>query len=276
MVAPAGLELLFPGPVIAWLIRLATELLGGLSLKLTGSLMLAVRLPAVLLGGLTAWGIFRLASMTTGGQRAGMIAVLLLPAIPILAIGGVVITSDTPLVCCWAWAAVWTYRGVLRDDTRAWVVGRLDRGPRRPGEVLVSGVPRLGRSVPAAQPGASPPVGAARVLGDVADLRRSRARPDPDLECSARLGGSRPVGRSSGAVESRDLGQHLARAQFSWRRDGRARRDLVGGGAGGHRRCACPGRAGQPRSEPSRRPCGSTRLPRKTAPGFSIFFACGE
>jgi len=109
------------GPLIAWLIRLSTELLGGLSLQLTGSLMLAVRLPAVLLGGLTAWGVYRLAAATTGERRAGMIAVLLLPAIPILAIGGVVITSDTPLICCWAWAAVWAYRGVLRDDTRAWV-----------------------------------------------------------------------------------------------------------------------------------------------------------
>ena len=50
------------GPLIAWLIRLATEAFGGLSLRLTGSLMFAARLPAVLLGGLTAWGIFRLAS----------------------------------------------------------------------------------------------------------------------------------------------------------------------------------------------------------------------
>src|SRR5271163_2721567 len=41
------------GPLIAWLIRLATEALGGLSVKLTGTLMLAARLPAVLLGGLT-------------------------------------------------------------------------------------------------------------------------------------------------------------------------------------------------------------------------------
>src|ERR1700691_2666923 len=50
------------GPLIAWLIRLSTTLMGGLSVKLTGSLMLAVRLPAVLVGGLTAWGVFRLAS----------------------------------------------------------------------------------------------------------------------------------------------------------------------------------------------------------------------
>jgi hypothetical protein len=110
------------GPLIAWLIRLATESMGGLSIRLTGSMMLAVRLPAVLLGGLSAWGVFRLASLTTGARRSGLVAVLLLPAIPILAIGGVVITCDTPLVCCWVWAAVWSCRGVQRDDTRAWVL----------------------------------------------------------------------------------------------------------------------------------------------------------
>ena len=105
------------GPLIAWLIRLATTLLGGTSVKLTGSMMLAVRLPAVLLGGLTAWGVFRLASLTTGSRRPGLMAVLLLPAIPVLAIGGVVITSDTPLVCCWVWAAVWAYRAVKSEQT---------------------------------------------------------------------------------------------------------------------------------------------------------------
>jgi Dolichyl-phosphate-mannose-protein mannosyltransferase len=113
------------GPLIAWVIRLATELLGGLSVKLTGSLMFAARLPAVLLGGLTAWGVFRLASLTTGQRRAAMMSVVLLPAIPILAIGGVVITSDTPLVCCWTWAAVWTYRGARSDDLRSWVAAGL-------------------------------------------------------------------------------------------------------------------------------------------------------
>jgi len=113
------------GPLIAWLIRLATGLLGGMSVKLTGTLMLAARLPAVLLGGLTAWGVFRLASLTTGSGRSALMAVLLLPAIPILAIGGVVITSDTPLVCCWTWAAVWTFRAVRSDQTRAWTAAGL-------------------------------------------------------------------------------------------------------------------------------------------------------
>ena len=113
------------GPLIAWVIRVATETFGGLSLGLTGSLMFAARLPAVLLGGLTAWGIFRLASLTTGSRRAGMFAAILLPAIPIFAIGGVLITSDTPLVCCWTWAAVWTYRALLTDRLDGWIVAGL-------------------------------------------------------------------------------------------------------------------------------------------------------
>src|SRR5262249_55237920 len=98
------------GPLIAWLIRLSTELFGRLSLAWRGCLSLAPRVPAVLLGGLTAWGVFRLAELATGSRRAGMFATLLLPAVPVFAVGGVIITSDTPLVCCWAWAAVWALR----------------------------------------------------------------------------------------------------------------------------------------------------------------------
>ncbi len=107
------------GPLIAWLIRLATEVFGGLSLRLTGSMMFAARLPAVLLGGLTAWGVFRLAELTTGSRRAGWLAALVLPAIPIFAIGGVLITSDTPLVCCWTWAAIWASARSGRMTTSA-------------------------------------------------------------------------------------------------------------------------------------------------------------
>src|SRR6202521_847724 len=38
------------GPLVAWLIRLSCELFGGLSVRLCGSEMLAVRLPATLCG----------------------------------------------------------------------------------------------------------------------------------------------------------------------------------------------------------------------------------
>ncbi len=109
------------GPVVAWLIRLGTETLGGLSVRLTGSLMFAVRFPCVILGGLTAWAVYQLVVLTTESNRAGLIAVLLLPAIPILALGGLIVTSDTPLVCCWAWAAVWCFRATRSDDLRPWL-----------------------------------------------------------------------------------------------------------------------------------------------------------
>jgi hypothetical protein len=113
------------GPLTACLIRVSTELLGGLSVKLTGSLMLAARLPAVISGALTAWAVYRLAELTLASRRIGLISVLILPAVPILAIGGVIITSDAPLVCCWAWAGVWTYRALLDDDARAWFAAGL-------------------------------------------------------------------------------------------------------------------------------------------------------
>jgi hypothetical protein len=110
------------GPLIAYVIRLGTELFGGASLALTGSLMPAVRFPAVVLGGLTAWGIYRLAEETCQGSRAGLIAVLILPAVPLFRLGGLLMTIDVPLICCWAWAAVWSYRAIRRDDARGWLI----------------------------------------------------------------------------------------------------------------------------------------------------------
>ena len=32
-----------------------------------------------------------------------------------------IVTSDTPLVCCWAWAAVWATGPCKQDDLRAWL-----------------------------------------------------------------------------------------------------------------------------------------------------------
>src|SRR5947208_552669 len=63
----------------------------------------------------------RSARWAAGSERAWLIAVLLLPAVPLFHLGGSLMTVDTPLVCCWTWAAVWAYRGIARDDPRAWV-----------------------------------------------------------------------------------------------------------------------------------------------------------
>ena len=116
------------GPLIAVVIRASTALMGPLSVFLTGSLMSAVRLPAILLGALTGWGVFRLTRETTKDSRAALLAVLVLPAIPLFRIGALIITIDTPLVCCWMWAAVWALRAIERDSWRAWLAAGVIAG----------------------------------------------------------------------------------------------------------------------------------------------------
>ena len=64
MVAAPGLELLLPRAADRLADPAGDRSVRGVEPQLTGSLMFAARLPAVLLGGLTAWGIFRLASLT--------------------------------------------------------------------------------------------------------------------------------------------------------------------------------------------------------------------
>ncbi len=39
-----------------------------------------------------------------------------------------IITIDTPLVCCWIWAAVWALRAVTRDSWRAWLAAGVIAG----------------------------------------------------------------------------------------------------------------------------------------------------
>ncbi len=112
------------GPLIAVVIRLGTAVFGDLSLALTGDLMPAVRLPAVILGAFTAWGVFRLAERA-GGARAGLYAVLLILAVPLFRVGGLLMTIDTPLLCCWTWAALWTYRAIADGKRAGWLLAGL-------------------------------------------------------------------------------------------------------------------------------------------------------
>ncbi len=109
------------GPLIAFLIRGAVELFGPLSRALTGDLMPAIRFPAVLLSAWTAWGVFRLGERTLGSRRAALIAMLVVPAVPMFRLGGLLMTIDTPLLACWTWAAVWCFEALERDDAKRWL-----------------------------------------------------------------------------------------------------------------------------------------------------------
>src|SRR5437660_8913207 len=60
------------GPLVAWLIRLSCSLFGPWSVELTGSEMLAVRLPAVLCGSLLLLSLYALTVQVFGSDRLAL------------------------------------------------------------------------------------------------------------------------------------------------------------------------------------------------------------
>ena len=109
------------GPLVAWLIRGGCELFGDVSIRLTGDEAAAVRSPAVLCGALLFAGVYVLAYRTTRSESFALATVaagLTVPAIPAT---GVLVTIDSPLLACWAWATVFVQRAVFRGGTWPWV-----------------------------------------------------------------------------------------------------------------------------------------------------------
>ncbi len=108
------------GPLVAWLIRLSTELFGPLALSLTGSEMPAVRLPAVLCGSLLLLALYVLTVQTTRSDRLAFLLVVLCTITPLISAASILITIDSPFVTCWAWALVVGHRAIFRNDRWAW------------------------------------------------------------------------------------------------------------------------------------------------------------
>jgi 4-amino-4-deoxy-L-arabinose transferase-like glycosyltransferase len=108
------------GPGVAWLIRLSCELFGGLSVHLTGNEMLAVRLPAVLCGGLLLLALYILTLQVGGGDRVALLVVAIALTAPALSAGSTLMTIDAPYACCWGWALVAGHRAVFRRSLWAW------------------------------------------------------------------------------------------------------------------------------------------------------------
>jgi hypothetical protein len=48
-----------------------------------------------------------------------------LAAVPLFRVESVIMTDDSPLMCCWVWASVWSHRAIVRDDLRAWLFAGL-------------------------------------------------------------------------------------------------------------------------------------------------------
>lgn len=80
-----------PG-VVAWLVGLSTSILGTSSL--------AVRLPTILIGAVSAWLVFAI-GWRLFNPTAGLYAALLFVLAPLFALGGILVASDAPLGLFW-------------------------------------------------------------------------------------------------------------------------------------------------------------------------------
>lgn len=108
------------GPLIAWIIRAGCELFGPLSVALTGDLMPAIRLPAVLCSALMLASVYVLTVQVTGRDGLALAIVALALTLPVVSAGSFLMTIDAPYTCCWGWALVFTHRAVFRGSAWAW------------------------------------------------------------------------------------------------------------------------------------------------------------
>lgn len=110
------------GPLVAWLIRWSCEVLGELSIRLTGDLAAAVRTPAVAchVAILASW--YWLAAGLLRSASAGLLIVVCGIALPAVRAGAVLMTIDPPFLACWGWALVCVWKA-LESDRIGWWVG---------------------------------------------------------------------------------------------------------------------------------------------------------
>ena len=110
------------GPLVAYLIRLGCLLAGPWSQALTGTDMLAVRLPAVVCGSLLLLSLYVLTVQVHDNERLALGVVVLALTFPVLAAGSALMTIDAPYCCCWGWALVLGHRALFRRSAWAWPV----------------------------------------------------------------------------------------------------------------------------------------------------------
>ncbi len=110
------------GPLVAWIIAASRWLLAGVSERLVGTEMLAVRAPALLLSAITTLGVYRLAEQTLGRPGVALAAAALTWVTPILVVGSLLMTIDAPLAALWVWALVALQAGVRRAGWGPWVL----------------------------------------------------------------------------------------------------------------------------------------------------------
>lgn len=100
-------------PLVAWMVRLFSEVLGqGLA---------GLRAPAVLAWCASAFAVFRLARSCFGHPAAPWLALLVLTSLPIFQVGFHIVGPDSPLMLFTALTYYFVSRAISEDSTRYWL-----------------------------------------------------------------------------------------------------------------------------------------------------------
>jgi 4-amino-4-deoxy-L-arabinose transferase-like glycosyltransferase len=113
------------GPAVAYLIRAATFVSERFCVADNATSMIAVRLPAVVCGGLLLLALYILTVQIYRSARLGLTVVAVTSIMPIASAGSLIMTIDAPYCCCWGWALVCGYRAIFRDSSWAWAAAGL-------------------------------------------------------------------------------------------------------------------------------------------------------
>lgn len=109
------------GPLVALLIRGSCELFGGWSEAATGTIMPAIRFPAILCGALMLAGMYVLTALTLRRESWAFGVVALALTQPIVAAASSLMTIDAPFTACWTWALVFAYLALTSGRLSFWV-----------------------------------------------------------------------------------------------------------------------------------------------------------
>jgi len=113
------------GPLIAWIIRGGCDLFGGTALSIHGTLMPAVRLPAVLFGSGLLTALYILTYQSYRHDRLALAVVLVALTLPPISVSSIIMTIDSPFLCLWAWAVVVGRWAIVDGKQWAWPVAGL-------------------------------------------------------------------------------------------------------------------------------------------------------
>jgi Dolichyl-phosphate-mannose-protein mannosyltransferase len=108
------------GPLVAWIIRAGCELFGEPATTWHGTLMPAVRVPAVFFGSALLLSLYILTRQTFGNGRLALGVIFAVLSLPPFTACSILMTIDSPFLCCWGWALVFGRWAMIDGKAWAW------------------------------------------------------------------------------------------------------------------------------------------------------------